>query len=255
MSEQYSFFTRTQEPYSILLNRLEWFKRRNEILERDCYKCAACGKTEHDNVVLQVHHKCYVRGFDPWEYDGSYLITLCSECHSSLHLHRNVPIFELIGGSAVQVNFTRCSRCGGMGWIPQYKHVMNGICFKCWGTNYEEFSGGIEEYAIIHGIEIDDIRLGFRPISENVSEFSRFFCIDNSFGLPFKINDAYIARHLDSDITIVIATLSSGQILYCLPDHTMELKLGDQLDVDTLLYRIVEKRDHEPYVVVKGNRI
>lgn len=26
-----------------------------------------------------------------------------------------------------------CGRCGGRGYIPRFRHVMNGICFKCLG--------------------------------------------------------------------------------------------------------------------------
>lgn len=24
-----------------------------------------------------------------------------------------------------------CPRCGGTGYLPQYRHIENGICFKC----------------------------------------------------------------------------------------------------------------------------
>lgn len=27
-----------------------------------------------------------------------------------------------------------CPRCGGTGYLPQYRHVENGICFKCRGA-------------------------------------------------------------------------------------------------------------------------
>lgn len=28
----------------------------------------------------------------------------------------------------------RCSKCSGIGFIPGYEHVQNGVCFKCGGT-------------------------------------------------------------------------------------------------------------------------
>lgn len=31
----------------------------------------------------------------------------------------------------------KCSRCGGEGEIPQFRHVEGGICFKCRGTGEE----------------------------------------------------------------------------------------------------------------------
>lgn len=27
----------------------------------------------------------------------------------------------------------RCSRCGGTGVLPQFNHICNGVCFRCWG--------------------------------------------------------------------------------------------------------------------------
>lgn len=36
------------------------------------------------------------------------------------------------------MNFTPCKRCAGYGYFPEYKHVENGICFRCGGNRYEE---------------------------------------------------------------------------------------------------------------------
>lgn len=27
-----------------------------------------------------------------------------------------------------------CKKCNGTGFIPEYKHIQDGICFSCWGT-------------------------------------------------------------------------------------------------------------------------
>ena len=35
--------------------------------------------------------------------------------------------------SEVNVRFNKCTRCNGKGHIPKYKHISNGICFKCFG--------------------------------------------------------------------------------------------------------------------------
>jgi hypothetical protein len=29
---------------------------------------------------------------------------------------------------------TTCTRCNGKGVIPHFAHVMNGVCFRCWGS-------------------------------------------------------------------------------------------------------------------------
>jgi 5-methylcytosine-specific restriction endonuclease McrA len=36
--------------------------------------------------LLNVHHKYYINGHMPWEYNNDSLITLCNECHQKRHL-------------------------------------------------------------------------------------------------------------------------------------------------------------------------
>lgn len=36
--------------------------------------------------------------------------------------------------SVLHFESTACSRCGGLGNIPHYGHVYNGVCFKCHGA-------------------------------------------------------------------------------------------------------------------------
>ena len=31
-----------------------------------------------------------------------------------------------------------CPRCGGKGFIPEYKHIDNGICFRCRNMSAED---------------------------------------------------------------------------------------------------------------------
>jgi len=70
----------TKKMYAQLLLREEWLKKREEILERDGYRCVKCGATK----LLQVHHKKYGDGM-PWEVPNSWLVTLCKGCHSLEH--------------------------------------------------------------------------------------------------------------------------------------------------------------------------
>lgn len=82
---------------------------------------------------LNVHHKYYIEGKKPWEYDNDALITLCQDCHKLEHqtqqtpVYRNLHVKNIIGYAQI------CDRCGGSGYLPQYSHVEGGICFKCWG--------------------------------------------------------------------------------------------------------------------------
>ncbi len=64
--------------YSDLLKSPKWQKKRLEIMKRDKFRCKLCGDTE---TSLQVHHKEYINGNAPWEYENSNFITLCEHCH------------------------------------------------------------------------------------------------------------------------------------------------------------------------------
>lgn len=68
-------------PYIDLLRDPKWQRKRLEIMQRDDFRCRECRDTESN---LQVHHKRYVRGRAPWEYDDSVLVTLCFRCHERI---------------------------------------------------------------------------------------------------------------------------------------------------------------------------
>ena len=80
---------------------------------------------------LNIHHTYYIKGYKPWEYKSEALVTLCESCHKKRHETSSVPYYDherrLIGNLAI------CDRCGGSGYLPQYSHVEDGICFKCGG--------------------------------------------------------------------------------------------------------------------------
>ncbi len=68
--------------YKSLLSKPKWQKKRLEILNRDNFTCKSCGDTETE---LQVHHKSYINGNDPWDYNDDNFETLCSKCHKTNH--------------------------------------------------------------------------------------------------------------------------------------------------------------------------
>lgn len=63
----------------------EWLKFRKEVIELDGNRCAICGRSELEDIVLQVHHKNYVSGKLPWEYSYKDCETLCKGCHAREH--------------------------------------------------------------------------------------------------------------------------------------------------------------------------
>lgn len=59
----------------------QWQKTRLLVMSRAGWQCEACG--EHEKT-LHVHHKIYVKGREPWEYDLDQLSCLCAECHEDI---------------------------------------------------------------------------------------------------------------------------------------------------------------------------
>ncbi len=60
----------------------QWQKKRLEIMQRDSFQCMSCGDSER---TLNVHHKTYRKNAEPWDYKDENFITLCEDCHESIH--------------------------------------------------------------------------------------------------------------------------------------------------------------------------
>jgi hypothetical protein len=59
-----------------------WQKKRLEVMEFADFHCEICGDAES---TLNVHHKQYFKGREPWEYDPNELVCLCKGCHETAH--------------------------------------------------------------------------------------------------------------------------------------------------------------------------
>ena len=89
-------------------------------------------------IILNVHHKHYIIQHKAWEYNDEDLVTLCNTCHTKIHQTIGVKVYSDENGYMRQIHLTPCSRCAGTGYFPEYKHVENGVCFKCRGARFEE---------------------------------------------------------------------------------------------------------------------
>ena len=67
--------------YAEQLQTQEWRELSDRIKRRDADSCQTCMSLTN----LQVHHKRYISGRKAWEYEDSYLITLCDTCHNKVH--------------------------------------------------------------------------------------------------------------------------------------------------------------------------
>ena len=72
--------------YKDQIKHPKWQRKRFEIMERDKFQCQGCFDSE---TTLNVHHKEYHKNKKVWEYENKYLITLCENCHSQIHLAEN----------------------------------------------------------------------------------------------------------------------------------------------------------------------
>lgn len=71
-----------KKTYSELLRDPRWQKKRLEALDSADFACEQCrDKTK----TLNVHHRAYRKGANPWEYDLTELQVLCESCHKLRH--------------------------------------------------------------------------------------------------------------------------------------------------------------------------
>ncbi len=136
--------------YYEILTHPAWRTKRQEIFERDRWRCGNCKHFQRtfllestnddelskfipreDWLILHAHHKCYRLNKYPWEQPNKDLITLCEKCHT--FLHDIEPIIVLDENNNKVDTLEICYRCNGKGYLPQYRHVQNGICFRCRG--------------------------------------------------------------------------------------------------------------------------
>ena len=84
------------------------------------------------NVILHAHHTLYFNDKLPWEYSKSLLKTLCSECHTNVHL--NSVIFSYLDATMkFKKEVQQCQKCKGTGYMPEFHYYEYGVCFDCGG--------------------------------------------------------------------------------------------------------------------------
>lgn len=72
-------------PYKSYVERLRdprWQRKRLEIMQRAEFLCESCDASDK---TLNVHHKLYRKGANPWDYEDFELECLCEDCHEKKH--------------------------------------------------------------------------------------------------------------------------------------------------------------------------
>ncbi|WP_147297246.1 HNH endonuclease [Chromobacterium vaccinii] len=90
-----------------------WAEFREKIISLDGGVCITCGRSRADGVVMQVHHKRYITGRKPWEYDTSDCETLCRGCHAREHGEiRPASGWQYFGEDDLEDLIGTCDLCG-----------------------------------------------------------------------------------------------------------------------------------------------
>jgi len=88
--------------------------------------------------IPHVHHTYYVRRKLPWDYPNESLMLVCHTCHNSIHEKQIITVYMDTSFNEVQ-SLTVCTRCNGKGYIYEYNHVENGVCFRCNGACFDDW--------------------------------------------------------------------------------------------------------------------
>lgn len=123
----------TEIYYGDLLQCFEWKFKRLSVLLRDKFECNDCKIRKVNN---HVHHTYYLQNKLPWDIKDEALETLCHKCHSERHQKSTIPVFRIQSDKFIEISRENpsCFRCGGTGYLAQFSHVENGVCFKCRGN-------------------------------------------------------------------------------------------------------------------------
>jgi len=75
--------------YSEKLKDPRWQQFRSRVFSHYGLSCESCGESKPINTKNHVHHKRYLPGYEPWDYDMTDVCVLCPECHDELHSAEN----------------------------------------------------------------------------------------------------------------------------------------------------------------------
>ena len=118
-----------------------WQRIRLEVMQEAGFQCQECySETE----TLNVHHRLYRKGADPWEYDLDELVCLCHNCHQYIHQIKtrlNAALaYQSAGMLDYLVGYAEASLCEG----PEGKlHIASALM--------------AEGIADVFGIQLDEV--------------------------------------------------------------------------------------------------
>ena len=117
-----------------------WFWEKDGKHYRTIYKVTVFGKT-YLGHWMPTHRKTNFGGGmisrDELDYKNLDLYAILCRIAQLISLNKN-------GFDFLKNGNCNCSKCNGTGFIPQFAHYANGVCFDCGGTGIK--SGILKEY-------------------------------------------------------------------------------------------------------------
>ncbi len=95
--------------YSQKLLDPRWQKKRLEVMQAHNFSCEICGDKES---TLHIHHKQYLKGFEPWDYKLEQLSCVCENCHEENHSKKD--LLTLICSYAPLQGFGNRNECAAI---------------------------------------------------------------------------------------------------------------------------------------------
>jgi hypothetical protein len=119
-----------------------WQKNRLEVMSANNFTCELCGDAES---TLNVHHKEYFKGMEPWEYDSKQLACICESCHEwhhdNLDLLKFVCSYANLDGpnNRTQLAFVMA----GFTAMP-YEGILSVSCLPDTVSFYQAYLAGVQ---------------------------------------------------------------------------------------------------------------
>lgn len=114
-----------------------WQKRRLEIMQAARFECSSCGAADK---TLHVHHKFYLKGFEPWDYDDDQLECLCVDCHAmeGKRMAKLAELLSLASGTDIETI---------IGYLAASLEIIENIDLKGLDFGYH-FLDGVSAYLL-----------------------------------------------------------------------------------------------------------
>ena len=126
-----TFISKISGPFSlenVAFSERQWYHKRPKLVFY--YSGEAMN---YQLGQLNIHHMFYISGNMAWQYENEALVTLCYDCHKKVHENQKIEIKAPDFNPARSRYARNCDKCEGTGYLPEFSHIDNGICYPCTG--------------------------------------------------------------------------------------------------------------------------